>query len=457
MRPIKVLLCFIFLSVSNQSINAQFWKKLKQKVENKIDQKADKTIDDVLNGKQKNDNDKDPAVKDERLKSYGSASINHSVLYGTFSVNDLGQTGVEKKGNEVSITGSWRTFSADVFDGYILKIKNVDDINSVQNKTYKIPEEASLELSYNALVKGKYEYKRGQIHAPQSLEVSSGSATVTFIKNQNVSLNFSGSVKLSDHNKGDIPRNDTPATINGMINTSSPKYSITKEMKENSKKTKKATEAEEAEFAKAVLEKVNPTDNIPSIFSFNKQLTIEITDFRNETQKMKLLLGNYPDIYGIDTNFMEGVDGQGNSTMVMTPKASIAFVDMAGMKMKKATSLDQLGNQFEAQENLPENGDFEYKKTGNTKTILGYTCHEYKVNYNYTNSKGYMSFWVSKDFPIQNKALPMLGMQLNNPNFSGFVLEMSGEHQGKTTTLKVVDIADKNLTINSKEYRKIGY
>ena len=132
-------------------------------------------------------------------------------------------------------------------------------------------------------------------------------------------------------------------------------------------------------------------------------------------------------------------------------------MDVAGMKMKRSTSLEQMGTQYDIAKSLPENGDFEYKKTGQTKTILGYNCEEYKVDYKYANDSGSASFWVSKDFPIQNKALPMLGMSLNNPNFNGFVLELNSNHNGKSWTIKVKSVSNKNMSINTSEYRKMGY
>ncbi|WP_146106936.1 hypothetical protein [Polaribacter porphyrae] len=449
------LLCVCLIGLSN-STNAQFWKKLKkklekkveQKVEEKIDKETDKVIDSTLNGKKKK------VKKDNRLKSYGSASISHSALYGMFSVNDLGQTGVEKQGDKVSITGFWRTSDADVFDGYILKIKNVDDINALQNKTFKIPEEATLKLSYNALVKGKYEYRRGQVHAPQDIQVKSGTATVTFNKDQNVSVNFSANVKLSDYNKSELAENDTPATINGMITTTSPKYTITKEFKQIERKEQNndLTEADKT----YIKSKLSPTINIPSSFTFNKSIELEFTDNRGETFPMEFLLGKYPDIYGISVASKE-MGAEGKVVMVMTPKSSTAFMDVAGMKMKRSSSLEQMGSQFNMTDKLPQDGDFDYKKTGNTKNILGYICHEYRVDYNYSNSKGNSIFWVSKDFPIQNKQLPMLGMKMNNPYFSGFVLELNSTHQGENYTIKVTKVSDKSMTINTSEYRKMGF
>lgn len=448
----KVILSFFFFTIT-VSANAQLWKKLKkkaqQKLENKIEKEADKKVDSLLYGKKKTEN---PDTIDDRLKSYGSASINHSMLYGNFSVNDLSKTKVNKEGKKVTIKGSWRTSDADVFDGYILTINNLENIADLSNKTFRIPEEATLKLAYNALVKGEYIYKRGQEHAPQNFELISGTATITFHKDKNVSLNFSGDVKLDNHKDNEDFVNNTPAVINGMINTKEPAYTITKEIKT---KEKDAVDNLSEDEKMAMFSKAVPTVNIPSSFSFNKSIELKMTDDKGDSQNIVFLTGSYPDIYGISIN-AEEMQGQ-EMLVVNTPKSSTMFMNMAGMKIKKSTSLAQMGNQFDMEDKLPEEGDFEYKKTGNTKTIIGYLCEEVKVDYDYTNSKGSVSFWVSEDFPIQNKALPMLGMKMNNPYFSGFVLEMNSSHQGKEFTMQVVSISDKSVNINTNDYKKMGF
>ena len=456
----KTLIPFFVLSICIVTpTNAQFWKKLKKKVQNKlekkveekIDKETDKVLDSSLNGKKKDKNSKLP-LKEDRLKSYGAASINHSSLYGMFSVNDLSKTKVNKEGKIVIIKGSWRSSDADVFDGYHIVIKNINNIEDLKNKTLKIPEEASLKLAYNALVKGKYTYVRGQVHAPQILQVKSGSVTVSFNKDQNIGINFSGDVNLRNHKIEKEMEHRTPATINGMFNTTKPEYTITRERKE---KKKDAMDAISKDEKMEMFRKTSPTVNIPSSFSFNKNIDVKMTDERGDSQTVSFLIGNYPDIYGMSVAPKE-MQGQ-EMLVVNTPKSSTMFMNMGGMKIKKSTSLEQMGDQYGVDNKIPEEGDFEYKKTGNTKTIIGYLCEEVKVDYEYTNQKGSVSFWISRDFPIQNKALPMLGMKMNNPNFSGFVLEMNTTQNGKKFTIEVTNVSDKKVSINTNEYKKMGF
>jgi hypothetical protein len=457
MKLIKTLLFSFFIIGICPSSNAQFWNKIKnkvkQKVENKIEKEADKKIDSILNGKKKT---KPKEVKKDSYESFGSASINHSILYGTTSINSLTKTKVNKQGKEVKIIGYWDTFGVDVHDGYIIMLKNVDDINNLQNKTFKIPEEASVRLDYDALVKGQYNFNQKVRAGQQEVEFTSGSVTITFNKDKNIILSFSGNSLINNHKNPNKDVNtlkgNIPVTLTGMINTTSPEYTITRERKE---KQKNNVDAISNDKKIEMFKKMSPTINIPSTFSFDKRIEVKMTDHRGDAQTIDFLTGNYPDIYGMSVATKE-MKGQ-EMLIVNTPKSTTMFMNMPGMKIKKTMSLEQMGNQYNMSDKLPEDGDFSYKKTGNTKTIIGYLCEEVKVEYEYTNQKGSTSFWLSKNFPIQNKAIPMLGMKMNNPNFSGFVLEMNTIQNGKKFTIEVVNISNKKVEINTNEYKKMGF
>ena len=456
----KTYTTFLILSVFVVTpTSAQFWKKLKKKVQNKIEQKVeekidketDKVIDNTLEGKKEDNNLEEVTSK----KSYGSASINHSVKYGNVQINQVYKTKVTKTGNQFRLIGNWFTVSVDVFDGYILDIKNITSIEELnKKKTFKIPEEASLKLSYDPI---KQTERESSGHG-QDYYLESGFATVTFIKDKNVSISFNGSATLSKAvlKPNGIDEYDyikTPVTVSGMINTISPEYRLTRAEKKQGNRNQNNDLSENDK--KEMLNKLSPTVNIPSTFSFNKGIEVKMTDERGDHQTVEFLTGNYPDIYGMSVAPKE-MQGQ-EMLIVNTPKSMTMFMNMGGMKIKKSTSIEQMGDQYNMVDKIPEEGDFEYKKTGKTKTIIGYLCEEVKVDYEYTDQNGSASFWVSKDFPIQNKALPMLGMKMNNPNFSGFVLEMNTIQNGKKFTIEVTNISDKNVTINTSKYKNMGF
>lgn len=420
----KRLLLFISICLlTSTTTNAQFLKRLKkkvedkleQKIENKIDKETDKVIDSALYGKRK----KKEIPTSEVPKFTSETGIlkfyNHGYEYVTKDIS----ISVYGKFSTKNLSTSAKTYTADNIiapvdafpEGYALATNDDGYLNSKDGQL-QVHMADSTKVVYS--LKGTW----NTIEGNKAVNASFVTLNVADIVDERKKM------KERNDSKNDVSKNE-----NNTITNSDKKF---------------------------INSKISPTVDIPSTFAFHKNIAVEVTNDRGESYPIEFLLGSYPDIYGISVASKE-MQGQGKVIMVMTPKSSTAFMDVAGMKMKRTTSLEQMGSQFNMTEKLPENGDFEYKKTGNTKTILGYTCEEYKVDYNYTNESGSASFWVSTDFPIQNKALPMLGMSMNNPNFSGFVLELNSTHNGQNWTMKVTNLSDINTTINANEFRKMGY
>lgn len=457
MKNYLLVIC-TFLFIGTQTSNAQLWKKLKQKAQEKI-QKAedkivngiDKTIDKTLEKNKETTETSTPKIKKE--KDFGDASINHSHTYKKIKIGHLTQTKVNKQGNQFTISGHWWSSGVDVYDGYKVTLKNTSKEELMSGKTFQIPSEASFYIGYDPLL-GDRENRKEKWKGSVKNEIESGTVKVQYVEGLSVHISFTanGTLEKFVGDSGNEHYNKKPITINGTIKTEDPRFSITKETK-SSNSNSSHNDVSDDEIKK-LYESKSPTVNIPDQYSFNKAISIEITDNRGEKMPLEYLLGEYPDIYGMSVNPKE-MGGQGNVYVVMTPKSTTMFMDMGMMKIRKSTSLEQLGDANNFSDKLPEDGDFKYKKTGRTKSILGYNCEEYKVDYEYTNEKGSASFWVSKDFPIQNKEILMLGMKMNNPYFTGFVLEMNSTHNGENWTMKIVDVEDKNITINKNDYRKM--
>lgn len=478
-HKLLVVLFTLSLCFTATSSEAQIWKRLKKrakeklkktedKLVNKLDQKTDKVLDSTIDGtgktKKKNvktskqgdlKNQRDRTIFDD--KTYGSASLNHSAKYGIVNIKTVYKTKVQKEGQLFRLTGNWITTGVDAFDGYYIELKSTNLEELETKKTFNIPTEAVVRLGYDPIDRSTHQ--RESSGEGQSYDIESGILNVTFVKDQKVEISFSGNATLTKAVKKANPTYEdeyeyikTPITISGSINTSEPEYSIVK----TSGTKSGSNTGSSTSNADTVTNRRNPTTTIPGSFSFDKKLNIEVIDHRGDAYPMDILLGNYPDIYGMQMAAKE-MQGQGNMTIVNTPKSSTMFMDVAGMKMKKTTKLEDIGDQYQMSDQLPDGADFSYKKTGKTKTVAGYSCEEYKVEYSYVNNQGSASLWISKDFPIQNMHLPMLGMTLNNPHYSGFVMELNMTNNGRTNIIRVTGVSNTSLRISPGEFRKMGF
>lgn len=186
-------------------------------------------------------------------------------------------------------------------------------------------------------------------------------------------------------------------------------------------------------------------DNTSNSYNFNQSITIEMQTEGNEKAQIDFLF----DRKNSDVICMkldnDGDDSGGKVYAVITPTSSTMFMDMPGMKIKKTVSREELG-QLDYSDKMPQHDDL--KKTGNTKTILGYTCHEYS----YENDGGKVHAWVANDFPIKQKFVPILGMKKEGP-FEGFVLELQYKASNESGTMKVVKIdTNTNVKIDANAY-----
>ncbi|MGH1383941.1 DUF4412 domain-containing protein [Kordia sp.] len=215
------------------------------------------------------------------------------------------------------------------------------------------------------------------------------------------------------------------------------------ENKVEQKIEQKATEEAE-KAADKMLDKVlgnkknNKGSKASKSYTFNQSITLEMQTEDNEKAQLDFLFDSKnAEVICMKLN-NDGDDSGGKVYAVITPTSSTMFMDMPGMKIKKKVSQEELG-QLDYSDKMPQHDDL--KKTGNTKTILGYTCHEYS----YENEGGKVHAWVAKNFPIKQKFVPILGMKKEGP-FEGFVLELHYNASNESGTIKVIKV-DTSATV----------
>lgn len=160
-----------------------------------------------------------------------------------------------------------------------------------------------------------------------------------------------------------------------------------------------------------------------------------------------------------------------NAEMIfdMKSKNIVTLMNTGGQKMATSTSLDQGQYQKMMEDNENSNADKEgkmptFKKTGNTKTISGYSCDEYKVEHSEIENGSEVTYWITDeaDFDWVKSLSNMSGMNKQMPDMSfgagypedGSIIQMVvTEKNGEYTLMTITDIEqDKDITISTKGY-----
>ncbi|EDP94948.1 DUF4412 domain-containing protein [Kordia algicida OT-1] len=194
--------------------------------------------------------------------------------------------------------------------------------------------------------------------------------------------------------------------------------------------------------------KASKNKNAGNSYTFNQSITLEMEADGNDKAQIEFLFEKKnPNIICMKLD-NGGDDSGGQVYTVITPTSSIMFMDMPGMKIKKKVTNEELG-QLDYADKVPQKSDL--VKTGKTKTILGYTCHEYF----YENDGGKVHAWVSNNFPIKGKFVPILGMKNDGP-FEGFVMELNYVSSNESATMKVIKVdTNANVQIDASAYKSM--
>ena len=418
MKLIKSLLfCFFFIATSF-SVNAQFWKKLKkkvqnkveQKLENKIDKETDKVIDETLDGKKKVEEPKIVA-SNKKPKLKGDTGVLKLYNFGIEYVTTDVTVSVYGKFDENNLSNAVKTYNSDKI------IAPVD--------AYPI----GYALAFNGA--GYLNTKDGQI-------------IIHHADSKKIVFSLKGTWNTRE---GDKPIEGSYTSLNiseivdkRFANTSSEEKNKNSVSKNSSKSSDTDTSFESNSAA----------IRIPNTFSFSSSLEVKMTSSDGSAVDMEFLTGNYEDIYAMSIASAE-MGEEGKMYNVVTPKSITMFMDVGGMKMKKSVAQDAY-SQTGFDDKIPADSR-DLKKTGATKSILGYSCYEYKHAYEEIS----VSVWATNNFPASNKNMSLLGIGKVGV-VEGFVLEVNYKNGNETANMKVVKYnKNKAVTINTNEYKSLGF
>ncbi len=137
-------------------------------------------------------------------------------------------------------------------------------------------------------------------------------------------------------------------------------------------------------------------------------------------------------------------------------EAMFTYMENGGQKMK-------MGISFKTDYTNNEAPVFDIKATGNTKTILGYSCKEYKM----TGEDMTATIWVTKDVDIRFPSTLYSDKKNKSNNqewmkdLDGWAMEMemidTSRRKPHVIIMKCLLIETSDFKINSNEYQNMGY
>ena len=408
MKIVKVIFsCFFVFGIST-SMNAQLWKKLKKKVETRVEEKINKETDKVIDN------------------AFDGKKIEQSTELPKFS----GGSGVLKLYNH-----GYEYVTKDISVSVYGKYTKDNLSNSV--KTY----------SQNRIIKPVDAYPEGYALAFNGggfLNPKDGQIIIHHADDKKVVFSLKGTWNTIDGNK---PIAGSYVSFN-VLEVIDKRTSDISNQTGTTKVTKNTSSVSSENLLKKSIN--NSSLKIPSTFSFSSNLEVKMTSGDGSSASLEFLLGNYTNIYAMSVVSAE-MGEEGKVYNVITPKSIIMFMDIAGMKIKKTVPQQQF-SQTSIADKVPSNPD-DLKKTGATKSILGFTCYEYK----HINNGGYVSVWATKDFPESATNIAMLGMR-EGGIIEGFVLEIDMKSNNETANMKAVKFnRNKNIIINTNDYKSMGF
>ena len=389
---VKYVIVLMLFSVV-QPVEAQLLKRLKNKVEKKLERKAeakidktiDKTIDDVTSEKKKDT----PKSSEEPEKSleiaspnadYGDVILTHSNTFGAVQITEVGKVKATQSNSEWHITGSWWSHDADIHDGFVLTISTEANLrhdaeadNEGVKRSFKIPEEATLKLSYDPDLlhyeESGDDFKKAVSDNYQSYKVSRGQVTIDVFSEDNIQISFDGKVSLKKINRQSANSEDYSetyyeSTVIGGIDAESPEFF-------NHTSVVKIEETVETGWSGSE-DRDTTTTAIPGVYQFTFETKVKVTnmDDANETYKMSYLLNPNEKYMGLMvdmSDYAEEEEMQGESVIVMDDGNTHIFVDTAGMKMQMSQDM-MGGQQMQNPADQMENYDYsQIKKTEQQK------------------------------------------------------------------------------------------
>lgn len=183
-----------------------------------------------------------------------------------------------------------------------------------------------------------------------------------------------------------------------------------------------------------------------SVYNFDSEVVMEMKEYDGETQKNTSDIKFYASKKHDNLGYIMNVTTHGQSMaakiiMDAGDNTMTTLIEQGGMKMGMQYDMSKMGDAAAAMTGSAsgEKGDAEMKKTGKTKTILGYKCYEYEV----TNDKSYSTVWVAEDLNMSSfftafSKMQGMGQKFGGDMPTGFPMQINSWPNGKSAAQKYV-------------------
>jgi hypothetical protein len=452
-KTLKIIIVLL-VSVNITTANAQLLKRLKTKIKNKVEHKVEEKVEREIDNKIDSIGKKKTKTAEELpVTTFGSVVITHSNTYGTVNIPEVAKVKVEKTNSDYNFRGSWWSHDADIHDGFFLTIKTTDDLRhdnpaskSAIKRTFKIPEEATLKLSYDPTLpyysKSDSNYKRAVTDAYQSYAISKGEVTVDVLSAEAIQISFSGKVSLKKTgSQGANSDTYLETSVIGAIDGSSPQFI------DNTSFTSKSDSKETTGgFSKP---QITNTTAKPGTYQFTFETVVKVTTSEDDrSYNLSYLLNPNETYMAIKADMSEysEEDMEGESIIVMDDGNSHIFVETSGMKIQMSQSMMGDGQMNNPTEEMANYDYSKITKTGNTKTVLGAKCYEYIMS----DANVKMNLWVAPSVNLPNWFVQ------NKDVLNGHIMAYTMHSKDGDMSSETIAIKDNiSKTIDPKEYKKM--
>ena len=247
------------------------------------------------------------------------------------------------------------------------------------------------------------------------------------------------------------------------------KKDFQEEDRERSEPASSKSSSEDAQTA-AIMKMMGGSDvQVQDEYKFDHRFLILMEDYDkkgklNESNEMTFLSKEESSVMGILMN-QEGV----NSEIVydLSNYEIVTLMNTDGQKIGTTMSIDKSQIESMMAEEDSDAGNMSemptFKKTGNTKTISGYSCDEYVVE-NVQNMEGRMTYWITDGLEIDwiksmanmssmNKQMPDMYTGTGYPEDGSVIQMIVTEKNGERMEMTVKEAeTGKEITISTKGY-----